>query len=262
MDAMLHFVSGLPRSGSTLLCNVLAQNPRFKVTATSGIIDLLFAARTQWNAVTELRREPDETLRRVLAAMISAFHSGADRPVVFDKSRGWTSEIELLENVLGRKAKIIVPVRDIRDVLASFEKLYRRNFLRARATETSEYLQMQTVEGRCHYWLRYDQPLGIAYGRIVDAMHRGFRDRLHFVHFERFTESPMEVLSEIYDFIGEPHFAHNVGRVEQVTFDDDTTHNWGDLHTIRPKIGPMIPQWPIVLGAFAEQFGRLNFPVK
>lgn len=33
-----YFISGLPRSGSTLLANILAQNPRFHATATSGIL--------------------------------------------------------------------------------------------------------------------------------------------------------------------------------------------------------------------------------
>lgn len=261
MTTTLHFVSGLPRSGSTLLCNVLAQNPRFHATATSGLLDLLFAVRTQWNLVPELRHEPDETLRRVMAWMLVGFHPNAGREVVFDKCRGWTSEIELLENVLRRQAKIIVPVRDVRDVLASLEKLYRRNVFRAKSTNSADYLQCQTVEGRCHFWLRHDQPLGIAYGRIVDAMARGFKDRLHFVHFERFTAQPMTELAAIYAFLGEPHFAHDVRHVEQVTSEDDSVYGMGDLHTIRPQIEPSTPQWPTVLGPFAEQFGQLNFPV-
>jgi len=31
-EKQVFFISGLPRSGSTLLCNILAQNPEFFVT--------------------------------------------------------------------------------------------------------------------------------------------------------------------------------------------------------------------------------------
>lgn len=256
---MLHFVCGLPRSGSTLLCNILAQNPRFAVTATSGLCDLIFAARSQWNIVPELRRQPDATLRGVLAAILAAYHAPAGAPIVFDKSRGWVSEIELLEDVLGRQVKIIAPVRDVRDVLASFEKLYRRNIYRGKAIDPAEYLQCQTVEGRCQFWLGTTSPLGIAYGRLVDAMARGFRDRLHFVHFERLTAAPEQELRAIYDFVGEEWSPHDFAQVEQVTQDDDSLYGWGDLHTIRPQVEPAAPQWPSVLGEFARDFGRLNF---
>jgi len=42
----------------------------------------------------------------------------------------------------------------------------------------------QTVERRCLVWSRPDQPVGLAFNRIKDAIHRGFADRLHFVRFE------------------------------------------------------------------------------
>ncbi|MEX0598954.1 MAG: sulfotransferase [Candidatus Paceibacterota bacterium] len=44
------FISGLPRSGSTLLCNILAQNDELFVSkATSGCHDILFNVRNQWD---------------------------------------------------------------------------------------------------------------------------------------------------------------------------------------------------------------------
>ena len=36
----LFFVSGLPRAGSTILVNLLGQNPAHHVTPTSGMIEL------------------------------------------------------------------------------------------------------------------------------------------------------------------------------------------------------------------------------
>ena len=41
----IFFQSSLPRAGSTLLQNILGQNPDFYATPTSGVLELLFAAR-------------------------------------------------------------------------------------------------------------------------------------------------------------------------------------------------------------------------
>ena len=45
----IYFIAGLPRSGSTLLTNILAQNPDCYTTPTSGIIDMLVNVRNHWD---------------------------------------------------------------------------------------------------------------------------------------------------------------------------------------------------------------------
>jgi sulfotransferase len=121
----IYFISGLPRSGSTLLANILAQNPRFHSTATSGILEILFMVRNGWDNVLEFRAAVDRAENevdkvRVLRGILEAYHTGRGRPVVFDKSRSWLAHLELAEKLLDRPAKVLVPVRD---VLASFERL-------------------------------------------------------------------------------------------------------------------------------------------
>src|SRR4051794_10572776 len=61
--------------------------------------------------------------RRILRATLDAYYAADPRPVVFDKSLSWLAHLELAEAVLGCRARMLVPVRDI---LASFEKLWRQ----------------------------------------------------------------------------------------------------------------------------------------
>jgi len=49
MPPRIAFQSSLPRSGSTLLSNIVGQNPEFHVTPTSGLLDLLYVARQQFS---------------------------------------------------------------------------------------------------------------------------------------------------------------------------------------------------------------------
>ena len=262
MDS-LFFISGLPRAGSTLLCNILAQNPRFYTTATSGILDILFVVRNKWDNLAEFRAMPQEqsdaAKRRVLRGILESYFANVDRPVVFDKSRGWLAHIEMAEWVLGRKVKILVPVRDIRDILASFEKLWRNAARKSQiAGERDNYVQFQTVKGRMDFWARADQPVGLAYNRVRDAIQRGYGDRLHFVRFEQLTSNPRQTMREVYAFLGEEWFEHDFDNVEQVTVEDDRVHGFDGLHTIRSKVEPVPPQWPTVLGEAANKFANLE----
>lgn len=261
VDKKFCFCGGLPRAGSTLLQNILAQNPRIHATHASGCMDVCFNVRNNWNSLIEHKAHPnDEALPRVLRAILCAYYADVEKPVIIDKCRGWLSLIEMAEHALGHPVKILVPVRDIRDVLASFEKLWRANAkTRQIPGEAANYFDFQTVEGRCKFWAHQSQPVGLAYNRIKDALQRGFRDRLYFVHFERLTASPKSTLAGIYYFLEEEPFPHDFTHVSQVTIEDDTIHGFVNLHTIRPKVEPAPPQWPDVLGPAAEKYANQNF---
>ena len=45
----IFYQSSMPRAGSTLLQNLMGQNPAFHVTPTSGMIDLMLGARIGYN---------------------------------------------------------------------------------------------------------------------------------------------------------------------------------------------------------------------
>lgn len=257
MNKTYYFVSGLPRSGSTLLLNILGQNPRFHVTSTSGVLDMLFLVRNQFSNLIEFKASPlpDEVRLNALRGLLDGFYAHVERPVILDKSRGWLAYLEMAEAVLERNAKVLVPVRDLRGVLASFEKLWRRQAATGQiGQEPQNYFEWQTVEGRCQVWSRNDQPVGLAYNRIKDSLQRGYGDRLHFVEFEKLTKNPKRALLDIYTFLEEAPFEHDFEHVEQLTHEDDALFGFPDLHSIRQKVEPMEPQWPKMLGDVANQY--------
>ena len=260
MGRAFYFLGGLPRAGSTLLCNILAQNPDIHATATSGVMDVMFGVRNNWNNLIEHKAHPQEqALQRVLKAILFSYYEDVPKSIVIDKCRGWLSLIEMAEFALQSKVKIIVPVRDIRDVLASFEKLWQENAKTGQVPgEAENYFQFQTTEGRSEFWLRANQPVGLAVQRIKDAIQRGYRDRLHFVNFKDLTYNPEDTLLRVYDFLELSFFKHNFDKVEQVTWEDDSIHGFKHLHDIRSKVQPVSSQWRKVLGDYAEKYQFLN----
>jgi sulfotransferase len=258
-DKKICFLSGLPRAGSTIIQNCLGQNPRFHVTGTSGILEILYTVRNRWNTVSEFMADTDrntnETQRNnVLRGILFNYFHHVEQPVIFDKSRGWLAFMEMAKLLLKKEPKVLVPVRDLRDILASFEKLYRRTSENREVAQAAPfYLNMQTALGRCDVMIASNMPVGIAMDRLMDAVTRGWNDKnaqgdcLKFIEYDRFCRQPKRVMEEIYEFIDEPYHDHDFENVDQVTHEFDDWYGWSpDLHKIRPKIQEQEPQWPIV----------------
>ena len=103
------FNSSLPRSGSTLLQNILAQNDDFYVTPTSGVLELVFGARANYTSSPEFKAQNDDDMKIAFKAfcrdgVFGFFNALTDKPYVMDKSRGWdiiaislTSSIQILK---------------------------------------------------------------------------------------------------------------------------------------------------------------------
>jgi sulfotransferase len=245
------FLSGLPRSGSTLLANILRQNPRFHVSGTSGLLPLLKQVRLAWARNRAFQAaDPDgmATARlRVLRSVFTSFYADVSRPVVCDKSRGWTGNVDLAEALLGERARIVACVRDPRDVMASLERLRQRNQLEPDLLEMARPEKWQTIEGRCEVWFGPRQLVGKPYRLIREALARGHGDRLHFVDYVRLTREPETVLSGIYRFLGEEPFAHDFGNIASTVFENDAVWRSRGLHEIRPKLEPAVSDWHTVI---------------
>ena len=261
-EKTIHFIAGLPRSGSTLLCNILNQNPRFHATSTSGILEIILALRNQWENVDEFRAAPNkEGKNAVIRGILQNYYSIVDRPVIFDKSRGWCAYLELAEFILGKKVKVLVPVRSIVDILSSFEKLWRKQAHEWQfPQERNFYSEWQTVEGRANIWMRSDQPVGISYNRIHDAISRGFADRMLFIEFDHLTTYPEQTLRTIYNFLGEEYYDHDFNNVVQTTSENDDIHGIPGLHKIRPKVEPVVSDALQILGKdVVEKYRNVEF---
>ena len=290
MNQKIFFLSGLPRSGSTLIANVLAQNPAIYTTPTSACHDGMLTIRNNWYPQPRKLVDPQpEKMHRVLgslmegwdkweenkadknisdpknlariiskmaaefptddlAAVYRAFlfnYHNTDRPIVVNKGRGWLPMLEMVEYATGEKAKVIVPVRDIPQILSSFEKLHRKHA--HERPDRGDFFKAQTVQGRCLNLLGDNDIIGIAYNRLKDALQRGLEDRLLLVEFSDLTYNPQGTMERIYDFLEVEPFEHDFENVEQVTEENDFIHG-ADYHKIRPKIKPVKDDSVKILG--------------
>ena len=129
----IFFNSSLPRCGGTLIQNLLGQNPEFFVTPTSGVLELVFGARVNYTASPEFKAQDQELMKKGFInfcnkGMTGFFEAITDKKYVVDKSRGWSIHYNMLNEIFPNP-KIIVMVRDLREIITSMEKKFRKNQL-------------------------------------------------------------------------------------------------------------------------------------
>ena len=121
-----YFISGLPRSGSTLLSVILKQNPEFYADISSPVealtgssIDIITGSESNLT-VTENQR------KNLLYGIFDGYYQHIKNPVIFDNSRSWTKRTAFLQSLFPY-TKILCPVRDIVSILNSFEVILNKN---------------------------------------------------------------------------------------------------------------------------------------
>lgn len=243
MGHQLQFVSGLPRTGSTLMMNLLGQNPNHFVTPTSGLIHLMRAVMTTW---TDCQEFNSQGLKKARPAVLSAargllygfFQEPLEKEkICFDKSRGWIRHIDTLEEILGRQVLIVTMVRDVRGILASFEKMFRtgRSSAGAAAHPSSDSCT-DTVSDRLHGALDAEHVVGRSIGRLRWAMEH-FPDRLLIVPYDAFTRDPAATMTTLHQQLRLPAYEYQTDKVRQITHEADTYYGV-ELHQIAEKIEP------------------------
>lgn len=245
----IHFTSGLPRACSTLLQNLLAQNPKIHATATSGIHEIGYIARDffeteEFKTFIDPLQGEKQYFNFLRGGIRSAFDDETDRPIVIDKCRSWIGHLDQLYEVFP-DAKVIVPVRDMRGILSSFEKIRMKHPSRFTAVEKQNPQNWTTIEKRCQGWLSMP-PLSIAVERIHDAIKR-HKHKLHFVHAEQLTQDPVKTMNNIWDYLEIDRFEVNPMNVEQYTHEHELGWPYGD-HTIKNVVSPLNPDWDNILG--------------
>jgi sulfotransferase len=253
LDPPIHFVSGLPRSGTTLLMNLLGQNSAHYVTPTSGLIHLMLAVQRKWTHLQEFRAQGLATAKPFVRGAIQGLVTGffheqlAAGKTVFDKSRGWVQHVELVERVLDRPVKVITLIRDIRAVAASWEKVYRRRGIEFAVPREKEGEEVSTVTSRTNKILSPLKVTGRSIARVRDALDR-CPEKLLIVPYERLTVAPIETMAKIHEALHLPPFAYDPEHVAQVTHEDDN-YLGADLHTIRSRVEASAEPWRGILPA-------------
>lgn len=236
MTSNFHFISGLPRAGSTLLAALLKQNPRFHASMSSGLGTLVNGVTQMMSPGAEMAMTIEEDQRKdILRGLFDSYYQRCgDKEIIFDTNRMWTLRMPLLK-ALFPKAKVIACVRDVSWVMDSLECRVRENpfhFTRlfGPMNQGSVYSRVETLMG-------HDSLVGRAWTGLKEAFYGDQADALLVVEYEYLSQAPEKVLRLIYEFIGESWYeGHDFENVQFDAPEFDDALGVSGLHKVRPKV--------------------------
>jgi sulfotransferase len=247
----IFYQSSLPRSGSTLLQNIIGQNPDFYVTPTSGVLELVFGARNNFSNSLEFKAQDSVLMEKAFkgfcrSGVRSFFESISDKPYVLDKSRGWVGYMDFLK-FYHDNPKIICMIRDPRAIFSSMEKNFRKHQHFDVGVQDKEGNDGVTTEKRIRIWSD-TPPIGLAMERLQQALLEGKSHHICFVKYEDLTEQPQVELARIYEYLGIDYFDHDFTDVQQITEEDDVVYGVFGDHLVRPVLHTNPDDYTEILG--------------
>lgn len=246
----IFYNASLPRSGSTLLQNVLAQNPYVYATPTSALFELIQTSKEVFTNRPEFAAQDSDLMNKAFAGYckgaIDGFCNGlTDKDYVIDKSFNWASNFNLLETIYKKKPKMIIMVRDLREIYASMEKEYRDSVFRANPRVSWDTLENTTLKKRVTDWA-ISVPLGSSLDRLREVINWKNDKHVFFMKYEDLCMYPQAVINGLYTYLDIPEHNHDFDNVEQVTDQNDAYYVFS--HKIRKKIEPLKPKAIDILG--------------
>jgi len=237
----IFFNSSMPRSGSTLLQNILGNNPDIYATPTSGLIEMLNASKKVYSTSAIFKAQDENEMKRAFLyycryAMRGYFSGLTEKEYVIDKSRGWAVNSSFIQSFYPNP-KIICIVRDLRDIIASMENNFRKYPYKWDAS-ASEEPKGVTVGQRVSIWMQ-SNPVGNTLLNLKETINRGYDKDMLFIKFEDLTSNPEKEMKRVYKYLELPYFKADYTNIQQVTFEDDKFHGrYGD-HKIHSNIQPV-----------------------
>ena len=253
MIKKVFYNSSMPRAGSTLIQNILGQNPDFYVTPTSGVLELIFGARANYTNSLEFKAQDAQLMEKGFKefcnkGMFGFYSAITDKKYVMDKSRGWGVYRPFLAEI-HEDPKIICFVRDLRSVVASYEKIYRKNPLKHDPIRDDSTGRGTIVHKRVDEWMATTNTIGRAVERILEMIRLEQDTKVLFVKYEDLCLSPELEMKRIYEYLGVEQYRHDFENIKQITKEDDDVYGLtSDLHQIRTQLSMQQLDYKQVLG--------------
>lgn len=257
----MHFISGLPRSGSTLLAALLRQNPRFHASIMSPVGSIFTAMLTNMGPKNEASSFiTDDQRAGMLWGMVHGYYEGHEEQVIFDNNRRWTANVGVLAQIYP-DASVLCCVRDPVAIVDSFERLFQKNSLHSSSIYGAT--SNTTVYDRVNELMNNGGVVGFSLDALRSAFFGQHNEKLLMIEYDQLAQYPREVMTDIHRALGEEPFAYDpdniqpIPGVEQFDKELDTP----GLHALKPKVHyeprrSILP--PDLAKALPKPFWRLN----
>ena len=241
-------LSGLPRSGSTVLTSLLNQHPSIVATTTSPVADLITSTIDLWPNISRAILHPHpQQYGNILTAIIQGAHQHETKSVVVDKNRLWPRLAPVIYKTTDKKIKIICTVRDIPDIMASYILLFKKNLPQSNFVDDELNSLNLPINNKNRCKLLLEKYIGHPYGSLKVGYNSNCAEML-FLDYRDIVEIPQPTVDTICNFIGINSYHVDIDNLEPMDENDQYHGGLKDLHTIRPQLKKTSPPADEVIG--------------
>jgi len=240
------YVSGLPRAGSTLLCQLLGLHPQMESPGHSSPL---------WTALNQVREtlsddpfwlsQLDVDFERNYARLLHAcrgfmtgWFAGTDQPWVVDKHRGWLMAIETLR-LLDPDFRMVVCLRDPVQVFGSIEAQHQKTLL----LSFPDHIAPHSAHARADKLFGPDHVIGGPLKALENLQDYdpALQNHLAFVTFEALLDNPVGTLNTLWEWLGLPRHNFDPNRLPVKPHESDSYYRFKYPHATRSAIRAPAP---------------------
>ena len=257
-NKQLLFLVAQPRSGNTLFASIMNQNPEIAATPNSITLEIMKDLFLLKNTDVFLNYPDHKSLDNVLDSVFDTYYKDWPQRIIIDRGPVTTvGNLAVMQRHYNKPFKVIVLLRDLMDVLASYMQWYTEN-----PDAFPNRYNLKNDEEKLMMIMNKDGAVAKDLEAIKNSYN--YKNMCHYVKYDDMVTNPEQEFKKIYEFIGEPYFNHRFNNVDQVnvnglSYDDKIVGS--NMHKlfdgpVRKVYNPYIEKIP---ERIREKYGHIRF---
>jgi sulfotransferase len=213
-----YFLSGLPRSGNTLLGAILNQNPYLNLTANTILTDVIYQLHLLKDCEIYKNFPDEQSLNTIIKNVFNNYYKNWKVKFIINRGLwGTPANLELLKSII-KKPKFIILYRPVLECLSSFIKIEKPI----------------NVEARCHDLMENEGMIGKSLWSVKNIIKE--KEDYIIINYLDLVNKPLDQINKIYKFLNIDNFNHifknfNDFSTNNIKYDDSVLN--APLHKIR-----------------------------
>jgi sulfotransferase len=240
------YLTGLPRSGSTLLAQLLGHHPDIYSTGhSSPLCPTLVGLRHHLSDSEFLLSQLDVDFERSYNRLLNAYRgfmngwfAETEHAQVVDKNRGWLQHLETVHQI-DPGFRMLVCVRELGQIYGSIEAQHQKTIL----LDFPDHLAHLSRNDRAHKLFEANGVVGAplrAIGALAD-IDSELQSHLFYVVFEHLMNEPATVMESIYKWLQVEPEQPDWQNLKVSAHESDSYYRYKYCHQTHPQINPPMP---------------------
>ncbi|MEM9922183.1 MAG: sulfotransferase [Cyanobacteria bacterium P01_D01_bin.50] len=243
LNKRIIYVTGLPRSGSTLLCQLLGHHEEiYSCGHSSPLCQTLNSLRYNLSDNQFLLSQLDVNFNLTYERLVNAFRgfingwfAETEKTWVVDKNRGWLHHLETV-NFLDPNFRMLVCVRELGQIYGSIESQHQKTLLLDFPDHLASFSRWERADKLFDKTGVVGAPLNSI--KALQDIDTSLQQHLYYVVFEHLIGEPVTVMQDIYQWLGLSSSDFDPQNLRTKPHESDSHYRFKYLHKTYEKILP------------------------